>query len=201
MQCAWNSRGVRWAVMVVAALAIVASFTPAEAWRNGRVFYPAYGGYSWEAAPWNLPPVQRPRFGYRYSVPPGAPLSYDEPGSGITYCLSQTTGFYYACGYASPAGLNVGALPPLPPDLAPATAGAAASPASGLLVFRLPQDAAAAVDGVPIGLSDGVGIHAVTPGTHRVVLSVSGKDTAYSVTVPSRKIFMVTPSAVVATEP
>lgn len=72
---------------------------------------------------------------------------------------------------------------------------------SGVLPFRLPQGAQATIDGVPIGLSDGLGIHALAPGSHRVVLHVSGKETAHTVNVRSHKIFTVTPAGIVATEP
>jgi hypothetical protein len=65
----------------------------------------------------------------------------------------------------------------------------------------LPHDAQATIDGVPIGLSDGVGIHALAPGPHRVVLHVSGKESAHTVTVRSHRIFTVTPAGIVSTEP
>jgi hypothetical protein len=75
------------------------------------------------------------------------------------------------------------------------------APASGVLLFRLPQGAQVTIDGVPIGLSDGVGIHSLAPGTHRVVLLVSGKETAHTVHMGSHKIFTVTATGIVATEP
>ena len=186
--------------ILVAALGVLASPQPAGAWRHGHAFNPANaGGYVGGPAPWVLFPYQRPRPDYRYSVPPGAPLSYDDPGSGTTYCWSQTTGFYFACAYGPPVAVSVAPIPP-PPSAAslgePATA-----PASGVLLFRLPRDAQAAIDGVPIGLSDGVGIHSLAPGAHRVVLHVSGKETAHTVNVRSHRIFTVTPAGIVATEP
>jgi hypothetical protein len=77
----------------------------------------------------------------------------------------------------------------------------AAPPASGVFLFRLPPGAEAAVNGVPIGLSEGLGIQAVTPGQHRVVLQVSGKETEHTVNVPPHRIFTITPTTVVPTEP
>mgnify|MGYP005812816797 CR=1 FL=1 len=184
----------------VAALGALASPEPAAAWWPGHAYYPPYaGGYGGAAAPWVLFPYQRPRADYRYSVPPGAPLSYDDPGSGITYCLSQTTGFYFVCGYAPPVGLAMAPLPPPPGSVPPGEP--AAAPASGVLLFRLPQDAQVVIDGVPIGLSDGVGFQSLAPGTHRVVLHVSGKETAYTVTVRPHRVFMVTTGGIVPTEP
>ncbi len=76
-----------------------------------------------------------------------------------------------------------------------------ARPASGVLLFKLPQDAEAAVDGVPIGLSDGLGITSVSPGRHRVVLQVSGREIEHTVDVGSHRIVTITPGAVVPTEP
>jgi hypothetical protein len=173
---------------------------PAGAWWPGHAYHPAYaGGYGGAVAPWVLSPYQRPRADYRYSVPPGAPLSYDDPGSGVTYCLSQTTGFYFVCAYAPPVGVAMAPIPPPPGSIPPGEATAA--PASGVLLFRLPQDARVAIDGVPIGLSEGVGIHSLSPGPHRVVLHVSGKETAHTVTVRSHRVFMVTTAGIVATEP
>jgi hypothetical protein len=132
-------------------------------------------------------------------VPSGAPLSYDDPGSGTTYCWSQTSGFYFACAYAPSVAVAVVPMPPPPVVAVPADAGAA--PASGVLLFRLPRDAQAAINGVPIGLSDGVGIHSLAPGSHRVVLHISGKEVAHTVNVRSHRIFTVTPTGIVAAEP
>jgi hypothetical protein len=73
--------------------------------------------------------------------------------------------------------------------------------ASGVLMFRMPQGSEVAVDSVPIGLSDGQGIIAVTPGRHQVVLRVGGKETEQTVTVGTHKILTITPTSVVATEP
>ena len=186
--------------ILAAALGVLASPQPAGAWRHGHAFNPAIaGGYAGGPAPWVLFPYQRPRPDYRYSVPPGAPLSYDDPGSGTTYCWSQTTGFYFACAYAPPVAVAVAPIPP-PPGVAVPAEGTAA-PASGVLLFRLPRDAQAAINGVPIGLSDGVGIHSLAPGSHRVVLHISGKEVAHTVNVRSHRIFTVTATGIVATEP
>jgi hypothetical protein len=68
-------------------------------------------------------------------------------------------------------------------------------------MFRLPREAEATIDGVPIGLTEGFGVHAVAPGRRQVVLRVSGAETAHAVDVRPHKIFTVTLSGVVATEP
>jgi hypothetical protein len=68
-------------------------------------------------------------------------------------------------------------------------------------VFRLPQDAEAAVDGVPVGLSGGLGILSVPKGRYRVVVRVSGAETEQDVTVNPHAIFIVTPTAIVPTAP
>jgi hypothetical protein len=193
-------RGVRFAG-IAAALVVCALAQPATAWWPGHGFSARVpGGYAWGPGPWVLFPSQRPRPDYRYSVPPGAPLSYDDPASGTTYCWSQTTGFYFACAYAPPVALVGGPVPPPPPALSPHP-DLAVPPAPGVLLFRLPQGAQAAIDGVPIGLSDGVGIHSLAPGRHQVVVQVSGKETAHTVEVRSHRILTVTPTGVVATEP
>jgi hypothetical protein len=198
-------RAPGWAVLL-AGLAVVltvcATAQPASAWWPGHAFSPrAAGGYPWGPGPWVLFPSQRPRPDYRYSVPPGAPLSYDDPASGTTYCWSQTTGFYFACGYAPPVALAVGPVPPPPPVAPSSRLDSMAPPASGVLLFRLPQGSQATINGVPIGLSEGVGIHALAPGRHQVVLHVSGKQTTHTVEVRSHRILTVTPAGVVATEP
>jgi len=146
-------------------------------------------------------PGVRPLPGYRFAFPPGAPLSYSDPSSGTTYCLSQPTGFYYECGYSPASSYPVGPVPPLPPGVAPPPPDYAAPQASGILLFRLPEGAEVVVDDVPIHLSGGLAITAVAPGRHRVVLRVSGKDTEHSVSVGPHKILTVTPASIVATEP
>jgi len=45
--------------------------------------------------------------GSRFYYPPGVPLSYDEPASGTTYCLSRLAGVYYVCGYSATASKPV----------------------------------------------------------------------------------------------
>ncbi len=111
-------------------------------------------------------------------------------------------GFYFPCGYSASAPYAVGPPPPPMPSAVPFPLGDQTAPyASGLLLFKLPADAEAAVDGVPIGLSDGLGIHAVTPGRHRVVLRVSGKENEHTVTVTPHRIFTVTPTTILPTEP
>jgi hypothetical protein len=87
------------------------------------------------------------------------------------------------------------------PGLAPSPADYPAPQASGVLLFRLPEGAEAVVDDVPIHLSEGFAITAVTPGRHRVVLRVSGKDTEHTVSIGPHKILTVTPASIVATEP
>jgi hypothetical protein len=146
-------------------------------------------------------PSQRPRPEYRYSIPTGIPLSFDDPASGMTYCLSQTTGFYFVCGL-NPTG-GVSAMPPLPMPIPLGTppTDSALPPASGVLMFRLPQDAQVSVNGVPVGLSDGIGIQAVRPGPHQIILNVAGKETTHRVNVASHAIFTITIAGVVATEP
>ena len=183
-------------------LAVLASPPPANAWWHGRTFGPSIAaGYAWAPGPWVLFPFQRPGPDYRYSVPPGVPLSYDDPATGTTYCWSQSTGFYFACAYAPPVAFAVGPVPAPPSGAPPSRPDWTVPPASGVLLFRLPREAQATIDGVPIGLSDGLGIHALAPGTHRVVLRVSGKETAHTVEVRSHRILTITPTGVVATEP
>jgi hypothetical protein len=70
-----------------------------------------------------------------------------------------------------------------------------------VLIFRLQQDAEAAVDDVPVGLSEGLGITSVIPGRHRVVVRASGAQTEHTVTVNPHAIFTVTPTAIIPTAP
>jgi len=139
-------------------------------------------------------------YGTRLYYPPGIPLSYSEPGSGTTYCLSQT-GFYYLCGYDRPAPETIGPAYPLPPGAVPIAGEPGLPPPSGVLIFKLPQDAEATVDGVPVGLTGGLGISSVTPGRHRVVLRAAGIETEHAVTVSPGGIFTITPTAIVPTGP
>jgi hypothetical protein len=140
-------------------------------------------------------------YGSRFYYPPGYPLSFFSPGDWSTYCLSQPTGFYYVCGYSQPAA-DVAELPsrPFPPSGA-FREEQTLPPASGVLLFQLPQDAEAAVDGVPVGLSGGLGIISVPKGPHRVVVRVSGAEAEYAVTVNPHGIYTVTPTAIVPTAP
>ncbi|MGH7361809.1 MAG: hypothetical protein ACREJI_09380 [Candidatus Methylomirabilales bacterium] len=57
------------------------------------------------------------------------------------------------------------------------------------------------MDGVPVGLSGGLGIAAVTPGRHRVIVRAAGKETEHAVTVNPRAILTVTLTAIVPTDP
>lgn len=193
-------RGVVALAALAVLLAAVGSPGPAHAWRHGRVIGPG-AGYVWGSGPWVPFPFQRPSPDYRYSAPLGAPLSYDDPEHGTTYCWSHSLGFYFVCGYGPPAVISVPPVLPAPPRFAPPIGEPTASPASGVLLFRLPQGAEATINGVPIGLSDGFGIHALPPGTHTVVVHASGKATAHTVNVRPHKIFTVTPTGIVAAEP
>jgi hypothetical protein len=195
-------RGVFPLATLVLAAALLASPRPTAAWQPWWAFGPgAFVGYPGGSAPWGLFPGSGPIPGTRFSFPPGAPLSYSEPGAGTTYCWSQSKGYYYLCGYSPSAPYPVGAVPPMLPDAAFPYGNQAAPPASGVFLFTLPSGAEATVDGVPIGLSEGRGIHAVTPGQHRVVLQVSGEKTEHTVNVPPHRIFTITPTMVVPTEP
>ncbi len=158
---------------LAALMAVLALPQPAHAWRYGRGFDAGGpGGYAWAPAPQVVFPFQRPHRDYRYSIPPGAPLSFDDPGSGVTYCWSQTTGFYFVCAYAPPSAISIGPVLPPPPSLVPPVSEPTAPPASGVLLFRLPRGTAVTVNGVPISLSNGLGIHALPPGRYLVVLHV-----------------------------
>ena len=186
------------------ALVVLTSALPAAAWQHGRMFVSpgSYVGYPWAPPQWAPIPHVRALPGYRFAYPPGTPLAYSDPGSGTTYCLSQPTGYYYECGYSpsAPSYSDV-PFPPMPPMGGPPTPDQMASPASGVLIFRLPQGSEVAVDSVPIGLSEGLGILSVTPGRHQVILRVAGKDTEHTVSVGAHKILTITPTSIVATEP
>jgi hypothetical protein len=198
-------RAVVLLVILAATLTLLASPRTAAAWRQWWSYGPgAYNAYGWAPGPGTtLFPGGGPLPGTRFSLPPGASLSYYDPGSATTYCWSQSMGFYFPCGYSASAPYAVGPPPPpMMPSAAPLPLGDQTAPyASGLLLFKLPTDAEAAVDGVPIGLSDGLGIHAVTPGRHRIVLRVSGKENEHTVTVTPHRIFTVTPTTILPTEP
>ena len=170
----------------------------ARDWRGVRP-----GG--WGRASWALAPPAyffpaSPPYSSRFYYPPGTPLSYDDTVTGMTYCLSPRSGIYYMCGYARPTGEAIEStrIPP-PPPYFPGEQGLPAP--SGVLLFRLPQDGEAKVDGVPVGLSGGLGVTSVPPGRHQVLVRASGSETEHTVTVRPHAIFMVTPTAIVPTEP
>ena len=181
-------------VALGALLLVVVLVLPAVAW-DGRPFgHRGYVGMPWAPSP--VPYFSAPLpYGSRFYYPPGIPLTYQEPSSGTTYCLSQQTGVYYICGYSPEATYRVlpAALPPLGAERLPAP--------SGVLIFRLQQNAEAAVDGVPVGLSEGLGVTSVIPGMHRIVVRAPGAETEHTVTVNPHSIFTVTPSGVVPTAP
>jgi hypothetical protein len=118
----------------------------------------------------------------------------------MTYCLSAPSGLYYLCGYSRPTDEGLGSTSVLPPPPPFAQEQPLAAP-SGVLLFRLPQDGEAEVDGVPVGLSGGLGVTAVAPGRHQILVRASGSETEQSVTVRPHAILMVTPGAIVPTDP
>ncbi len=190
-------RCVNFLATLGAALVVLASPGPATAWYRGPFGPGVWAGPSWRPFPAARIPGALP-YGSRFHLPPGFPLSYNEPGSGETYCLSRPTGFYYMCGYSPPprdSGEPAYRVPPAA-VLAPGEQGLPLP--SGVLLFRLPQGAEAEVDGLSVGLSEGLGITSVPPGRHRVVVRAAGAETEHTVTVGPRAIFTVTPTAVVA---
>ena len=192
-------RYVNFLATLVAALVVLASPGPAAAWYRGP-----FGPGVWAGPPWHPFPVARIPgalpYGSRFYHPPGFPLSYHEPGSGETYCLSRPTGFYYMCGYSPPPRDSGQPAYRVLPGAAPLPGEQGFPPPSGVLLFRLPQGAEAEVDGLPVGLSEGLGITSVPPGRHRVVVRAAGAETEHTVTVSPRAIFTVTPTAIVAGE-
>ena len=169
----------------------------ARDWRG--VHRGGWGRVSWALAPPAYFPASPP-YSSRFYYPPGTPLSYDDAVTGMTYCLSLHSGIYYVCGYSRPTGeaLESTRIPPPPPSF-PGEQGLSAP--SGVLLFRLPQDGEAKVDGVPVGLSGGLGVTSVPPGRHQVLVRASGSETEHTVTVRPHAILMVTPTAIVPTEP
>jgi hypothetical protein len=178
---------------------------PATAWDRR-----AFGSHSWNGMRWgSTPPVifsapfpYGSRFNYPpgNAYPPGIPFSYSEPGSGATYCLSGYTGVYYLCGYSPDAREIAESSYRMYPASAPFRDQGPPIP-SGVLIFRLQKEAEAAVDGVPVGLSAGLGITSVIPGMHRVVVRAPGAETEHTVIVSPHAIFTVTPTAIVPTAP
>lgn len=187
-------------VTLGALFAVLVLLQPAAAW-DRRPF----GPHGWFGMPWGPSPpaiFSAPLpYGSRFYYPPGMPLSYYESGSGTTYCFSRPTGVYYVCGYSPDTGGTPQPAYRIFPA-APPLAGEQGLPApSGVLIFRLQQDAEAAVDDVPVGLSEGLGITSVIPGRHRVVVRASGAETEHTVTVNPHAIFTVTPTAIIPTAP
>lgn len=192
---------VHWAVLGVA-LGLLAWPRPVAAWQGW-----ADAPYAW-TAPRRVPArviffslAALPVPGYRLFHPPGLPLSYAEPATGTTYCLSQANGYYFVCGYSRPAR-DPGEPPaPLRPGAhLPADHEAPPAP-SAVLIFRLPPDAEVSVDGEAMGLSGGVGAAAVAPGQHRVRVRSGGRETDQIVAVASRAILTVTPGGISPTDP
>jgi hypothetical protein len=183
-----------------ALLAVLVLFRPGNTW-DGRPFGPR----GWMGMPWGPPPgVFFPAplpYGSRFYYPPGVPLTYYEPGSGTTYCLSRPTGVYYICGYSPDTRESAEAAYRILPAGIPSLGEQGLPAPSGVLIFRLQQNAEAAVDGVPVGLSQGLGITSVIPGRHRIVVRVSGAEIEHAVTVTPHAIFTVTPTAIVPTAP
>ena len=187
-------------VMLGAILVVLALPRPAAAW-HGRPHGPgAWIGPSWGLAPVAPYPAALP-YGSRFYYPPGAPLSYDEPSSGTTYCLSGPTGLYYVCGYSLTTRETAEPAYWMPPAGALFLGEQRLPAPSGVLIFQLPKDAEAAVDGVPVGLSAGLGVTSVTPGQHRILVRASGADTERTVAVSPHAIFTVTPTGIVPTAP
>lgn len=129
------------------------------------------------------------------------PLTYYDIGSETTYCLSWPGGFYYVCGYSRPAPEPIGPVYHMPPGGVPPPGEQGLPPPSGILLLKLPKDAEATLDGVPVDLSGGLGIIAVTPGRHRVTVRAAGKETEHAFTVNPRAILTITPAAIVPTGP
>lgn len=183
-------------LIVGVAVSLLAEARPAEAWHGWAHHQHVMIRPRWAPAPFTFFPAALPVPRYRLFHPPGLPLSYQEPGTGATYCFSPTTGFYFVCGYARPPWEYAErAGPPRPAGLAPA-AEEMSPPLSGVLLFRLPAHAEAAVDGEPVGLSAGLGVAAVAPGRHRVVLRIEGRETDQIIVVASRAILTVTASGI-----
>jgi hypothetical protein len=187
-------------VMVVCGFVLV-SWQPAGAWRYGPYFGPRPYIGQWNSFPWAAVPSLP--YGPRAPLPPGSPYSYRDPGDGATYCLSERTGLYFVCGVSSaptspyPYPVEPASVMPPPPNYGFQPP----SPPSGMVLFRLPPGTDVAVDGVPIGLTEGVGGTSVSPGQHQIRLETAGQKTDYILLVKPHNIFTVTPTAIIPTEP
>lgn len=187
--------------MIVAAIALSVWATAATAWDR----WP-HERSSWAARRWSLPPfvpypapVLAPTF--RLFHPLGLPLSYTEPATGTTYCFARATGFYFVCGYSRPAPEAADLMATLRPSVLPAPGDEPPPAPSGVLLFRLPAGAEAAVNGEPVGLSGGVGAAAVAPGRHRIRIRALGQESERTITIASRTILTITPTDITPTEP
>ncbi len=201
------TRGMRGAsallLTLAAVLAVLATPGQAQAWRHGWYGQSA-ALHTWAAPPVVLSPRPALPYGYRFSLPPGAPFSFEDPATGSTYCLSHITGYYFVCGSVSvPESAAPVAVPGavVPPGVILPPAPQAAAAASGILVFRLPADAEVRVDDVPVGLSGGLGVTSISAGPHRVLLRIAGAEAERLVTVTANRVLTVTPAGVVPTEP
>jgi hypothetical protein len=70
-----------------------------------------------------------------------------------------------------------------------------------VLLFRLPAEAEASLNGEPVGLSGGLGIAAVPPGRHRLAVLSAGVRTERTITVAPRAILTVTPGGIAPADP
>ena len=182
------------------AVSLLVEARPAEGWHGWAHHRHVWVRPPWAPAPFAFFPAALSVPGHRLFHPPGLPLSYQDASSGATYCLSPTTGFYFVCGYSHPAREYAErAGPPGPAGLPPAGE-EMPPPLSAVLLFRLPAGAEAAVDGEPVGLSAGLGVAAVAPGRHRVVLRIEGREADQIIVVASRAILTVTASGITPTD-
>ena len=185
-------------------LLLVCAFTllcarPSAAWRQSLYFYPRPYLGQWQSFPWAVVPSAP--LAPRPAVPPGAPYSYRDPADGATYCLSESTGWYFVCSYSS-APQAAYPYPGEPVEIMGQLSAVQSSPpASGIFVFKLAPGTDAAIDGVPIGLSEGLGVTAVAPGQHQIRVEAGEQKVEYIVVVKPHGMFTITPTAVIPTEP
>ncbi len=187
--------------ILAAAMGPLAVAPRAQGWHGGEYRQPLAIVPSWTPAPFVAFLAAVPVPGTRLFHPPGLPLSYQEPATGTTYCYSPGTGFYFVCGYARPAPTGWERPPPPARPEPPAGEETAPPAASGVLLFQLPADAEASVDGEAVGLISGVGAAAVAPGRHLVRLRSGGQETDQIVAVASRAILTVTPGGISPADP